>query len=98
MQRRVMYVELKSGCNDSGPASISWVTFSKSGHSIYYRGWRLERLKGGGISGNYFDVDSGHEYWVSGVKKNRQDRHWAGSGSVPIDADAAEEYRQIVGS
>jgi hypothetical protein len=93
-----MYVELKSGFGDSGPASIGWVEFSKSGHSIYYRSRRLERLRGGSVSGNYYDVDTGDEYWVSGVKKNRQDRHWAGSGPVEVDPDAVEEYRRRIGS
>ena len=30
---------------------------------------RFQRLKGSGISGNYFDVETGDEYWISGVKK-----------------------------
>ena len=48
--------------------------------------------------GNYVDIDSGHEFWVTVVKKNRQDRHWDGHGPVEVDADAADEYRTIVGS
>ena len=40
----------------------------------------------------YFDVKTGEEYWISGPKKNGQDRHWAGSGPVEIDPDVAEEY------
>lgn len=93
-----MYVELKSGFGDNGPASIGWVDFSKSGRSIYWRGHRLERLRGGGVRGNFFDVDTGDEYWVSGVKKNGQDRHWAGSGPVDFDPDAVEEYRRLLAS
>ena len=93
-----MYVELKSGFGDSGPASIGWVDFSKTGRSIYYRGRRLKRLKGGGVSGNFVDVETGDEYWVSGVKKNGQDRHWAGSGAVDVDLDAHTEYRRLTGS
>ena len=93
-----MYVELKSGFGDRGPASIGWVEFSKTGRSICYRGRRLQRLKGGGVSGNFFDVDTGDEYWVSGVKKNGQDRHWAGSGRVEVDPDALEEHRRLTGS
>jgi hypothetical protein len=33
---------------------------------------------------------------VSGVKKNGQDRHWAGSGKVLIEATAVSEYLQTV--
>ena len=96
MQPRVMYVELKIG--DSGPAWIGWVKFSKTGTTVYYRGKELRRVRGGGVSGNHVDVDTGDEYWVSGVKKNGQDRHWAGSGAVVIDDDAADEYRRIIGA
>jgi hypothetical protein len=92
-----MYIELKTGFNDNGPARIGRVTFSKSGQSIYYRGKTFARVHGGGISSNYYDVDTGEEYWISGVKKNGEDRHWAGSGPVEIDDDAREEYEDLVG-
>ena len=96
VKRRVMYVELKTGYADNGPASIGWVTFSKSGGSIYYRGRTLQR--GNVVSGNYYDVDTREEFWVSGVKKNRQDRHWAGSSAVEIEPDAVDEYQRIIGA
>lgn len=98
MRRELRYVELKTGFDGNGPASISWVTFSKTGHTVYYRGKQLERIPGGGTVGNHVDTETGEEYWVSGVKKDGQDRHWAGSGEVEIDEDAAEEYRRLVGS
>ena len=91
-----MLVELKSGSSDSGPAWIGWVRFSKSGRSLYYRGRTLQRIRGGGVSGNHVDVETGEEFWVSGVKKNGQDRHWAGSGPVDIEPDALDEYNRIV--
>lgn len=86
------YIELKTGFGDSGPAWIGRVTLSRSKTTVYFNGRALKRAKGGGISGNYFDVESGDEYWVSGVKKNGQDRHWAGSGRVLVEASAVEEY------
>lgn len=98
---RIMYIELKSGAghNDCGPARIGRVTFSKSGSSIYYRNLKLQSLKGAGICANYVDVETGNEYWVSGCKKNGQDRHWAGSGQVVIDEDVREAYwRDIRGT
>ena len=54
---------------------------------------------GGGVSGgNYQDIESGEEYWVSGVKKNGLDRHWAGSDLVAIEASIVGEYLQLVGA
>ncbi|MCW9024711.1 MAG: hypothetical protein OQK73_08500 [Gammaproteobacteria bacterium] len=47
---RVMYVENKDGDIDGVDARIGWVTFSKSGRSVYYRGKTLKRAKGGGNS------------------------------------------------
>ena len=93
-----MYIELKSGHGDRGPARIGRVTFSKSGTTIYYNGKSFQRIKGGGISGNYFDVETSEEYWISGVKKNGEDRHWTGSGNVEIDDDVKEEYLALIGN
>ncbi|MEX2205122.1 MAG: hypothetical protein WEF50_02735 [Myxococcota bacterium] len=87
-----MYIELKSGHGNSGPARIGRVSFSKTGQTVYYNGKTFRRAKGGGIAGNFLDVDTGEEYWISGVKKDRSDRHWAGSGAVEIDDDAHDEY------
>lgn len=93
-----MYVELKTGFNDDGPAWIGRVRFSKTGRTLYYRGRRLQSLKGGGrMTANYVDLDNSDEFWISGVKKNGQDRHWAGHGPVDINDDAADEYRRLVG-
>ena len=92
MNSRIMYVELKSGHGDSGPAWIGRVTFSKSGRTLRYRGKSFQSLRGGGVSGNYRDVETDEEYWISGPKKQGGDRHWAGSGPVEIDDDVREAY------
>jgi hypothetical protein len=64
MKSRIMYIERKDdGIN--GPARIGRVTFSKSGRSLYYRGGHFHALRGG-FKANYFDVESGVEYWISG--------------------------------
>jgi hypothetical protein len=93
MKPRIMYIELKThpgGHDDHGPARIGRVTFSDSGKTIYYRGKRFRRCKL--FCGNHYDVDTGDEYWISGCKKNGQDRHPVGGGPVEIDADVREEY------
>ena len=90
---RIMYIEQKTGEGAdgiSGPARIGRVTFSKSGKSLYYRGRTLKTLAGRGFKANYFDVDTGEEFWISGCKKKGGDRLYA--GIVEIDKDAAEEY------
>ena len=93
MKPRIMYIELKShtgGHNDNGPARIGRVTFSKTGKTIYYRDLKLERENCG--CGNHVDAETGDVYWVSGPKKNGQDRYqWAGE-RVQIDEDVREEY------
>ena len=97
MKNKLVYVELKSGFGNDGPAWIGKAEFSKSGRTIYYNGKAFKSMKGDGISGNYFDIETEDEYWISGVKKNGEDRHWAGSGKVMIDASVIEEYLQLIG-
>jgi len=91
-----MYIEPKSGHGVRGPARIGRVSFSATGKTIYYGGQSFQSCKGQGIGANYFDVETGDEYWISGPKKNGQDRHWAGGGDVHIDADIADEYRTTI--
>jgi hypothetical protein len=89
---RIMYMELKSDCGDCGPARIGRVAFSHTGRTLYYKDRSFRSSGGQGIAGNYYCVQTGEEYWISGPKRNGQDRHWAGSGSVEIDPDVADEY------
>jgi hypothetical protein len=89
MKSRIMYIEQKSD-GVSGPARIGRVTFSKSGKSVHYRGRTFQTLAGRGFKANYFDVETGNEYWISGCKKNGHDRLYG--GTVEIDEDVAEEY------
>src|ERR1700736_4339751 len=49
-------------------------------------------------SGNYYDVETTENYWLSGVKKKGGDRHWAGRGKITVDAGAIDEYLQITGA
>jgi hypothetical protein len=62
----------------------------------HFNGKALKR--GIGTSANHFDTATGDEYWVSGVKKDGSDRHWAGSGKVAIEASAVREYLQLIGA
>ena len=88
-----MYIEKKSD-GLSGPARIGRVTFSKSGRSIHYRGRMFQSLNGSGFKANYFDTETGEEYWISGCKKSGRDRLYG--GTVEIDDDVREEYWTII--
>jgi len=96
MKPQIMYIENKSDLNDRGEAWIGKVEFSKTGKTVYFNNQAFKKLKSGGISGNHYDIESGDEYWISGVKKNGQDRHWAGGGKVKIDENIIAEYLSIV--
>jgi hypothetical protein len=95
------YIELKSGHSDNGPAWIGYVTPSKTGRTLYFNGRGLMKLKGqrrDGSGGNYVDKETGESFWVSGVKKNGEDRHWAGSGKILVEAAAVSEYLSLIGA
>jgi hypothetical protein len=93
MESRIMYVELKTGYSDDGPAWIGKAFFSKTGRSVYFNG--LLFSKGGRNGGNHYEVLSGDEYWISGIKKRGDNRHWAGNGKVEIDKGVVEEYLEV---
>ena len=95
-KQRIMYVENKEGDIDGHIARIGWVTFSKSGRSLFYRDRTLKRIKGGGVSGNYYCDETGEEYWVSGIKKRGSNAHWAEPVKIHIDPDALQEYEAIM--
>ncbi len=91
----IRYIELKSGHSDNGPAWIARVMLSKTGRTVYFGSKALRRGAGG--YANHTDVETSEAYWVSGVKKDGADRHWAGSGPVMIERSAVEEYLREVG-
>ena len=93
--KRLMFIENKKGDIDGYKARIGWVTFSKTGKTIYYRSKQLSRIKGGGIRGNYACKETGQEYWVSGVKKRGTNLHHAGASSFHVDADAVDEFNAL---
>ncbi len=87
-----MYIESKSGALN-GPAQIGRVTFSKTRKSLSYAGRTFQSLKGRGFKANYFDVETGEEFWISGPREDGKDRLYpASTRAVEVDADVAEEY------
>lgn len=91
MKTRIMYIEYK-GEGLTGDARIGRVQFSKSMKSIRYDGKLFLSLKGSGFKSNFYDEDSGEEYWISGCKKEGGDRLYTGNLPVYIDEDVQEEY------
>jgi hypothetical protein len=88
---RIMYVENKSELS-GGEARIGRVTFSKTGKSVYSAGRAFQTLAGDGFKANYFDVETGEEYWLSGPRKDGADRLYGERVPVHVDADVREEY------
>jgi hypothetical protein len=84
-----MYIEDKSN-GLSGGGRIGRVTFSKTGKSVYYAGRTFQSLKGQGFKANYFEPETGAEFWISGCKKRGGDRLYG--GVIEIDEDVREEY------
>ena len=92
---RIMYIEDKSGGLE-GPARIGRMYFSKTGKTLYYNGRRFQSLKGAGYKANYFDVLTGEEFWISGPRKDQNDRLYGGIDGVLIDDDVKDEYMQYL--
>lgn len=95
MSLELRYIEQKSGYEDNGPAWIGRVKISRTGTTIYFNDHAYQKCRG--ISGNYIDIETGEEYWISGVKKDGTDRHWDGSGKIVMDTKVVEEYLELIG-
>jgi hypothetical protein len=92
---RIMYIECKAG-GLTGSARIGRVTFSQTGRTLYYRGQKFQSLKGAGFKSNYYDVESGEDYWISGPKRNGRDALYGGNTPIEIDDDVREEYWRVI--
>ncbi len=88
---RIMYIECKAG-SLTGSARIGRVRFSKSGRTLYYRGLTFQSLKGAGFKSNYYCVETGDDYWISGPKRRGGDRMYGSVLPVEIDEDVRAEY------
>ncbi len=95
-----MYIEHKTDQNDRGNAWIGKVEFSRSGKTVYFNGQAFKNTSGYAYaysdSSNYYDLETKDGYWISGVKKNGQDRHWAGGGKIMVDRSIVQEYLKLV--
>jgi hypothetical protein len=88
---RIMYIECKDNTLD-GAARIGRVTFTRTGATLRYKDMEFQSLKGNGFKSNYFEVESGKEYWISGPRRDGQDRLYGYGLPVEIDEDVRAEY------
>jgi hypothetical protein len=92
---RIMYIERKAE-SLNGPARIGRVAFSKTGRTVEYRGQKFQKSKSG-YKWNHFDVETGDEYWISGPRKDGQDRLYPQSiRPIEIDEDVRAEYWRTI--
>ena len=94
MIKDLMYIELKTGYSDDGPAWIGYVKTSKTKKTIYFNDQAFQKQNG--CYSNYVDIETGDEYWISGLKKKESNRHWAGHGKIMIDQRAVDEYLSLI--
>ena len=95
MAERVMFVQLKTGHGtDMGPAWISRVRFNRSWKTAYWHGKTLRRSVGL-IDGNFCDVESREEYWLSGPHRDRADTRYS-SVRPTIDDDVRDVYQAFL--
>lgn len=89
MKSRIMYLETGGGlCIDGG--RIGRVTFSKTGKTLRYAGRQFRSLNGQGYKENYYDIDSGEYYWISGPRRDGNDALYP--LTIEVDEDVREEY------
>jgi|HubBroStandDraft_5_1064220.scaffolds.fasta_scaffold466252_2 hypothetical protein len=103
---RIMYFEYKGGGFEfdefgnqrissgtlHGSAWIGRATFSRTGATLHYKNQSFQSLKGKGFKENFFDIETGERYWISGPRRDGTDRLYKSDWPVEIDADVREEY------
>lgn len=94
--KKILYIEHKTNQNDKGKAWIGLSEFSKSGKTIYFNNKAFKKqtcIAYANINkSNYYYLETDECYWISGIKKNDQDRHQLGSGKILIDKNIVNHY------
>jgi hypothetical protein len=85
-----MYIENKS-VSLSGEARIGRVSFSKTMQTMYYDGKEFLKVKDG-FKHNCIEAETGDEYWISGCRKDGDDRLYGEKIPVHIDENVREDY------
>jgi hypothetical protein len=96
MKTELKYVELITNYNHNGPAWIGQIAFSKSGKTLYFNGKAFQRIGSSRTTGNFYDIETMEEYWISGVKKDMSDRHQFGSGKIYVEERILPDYLKLL--
>lgn len=95
MKPLVKYIEHKPDeRTHRADAWIARVWPSSSGRTLYFNNMALKRYTSNGY--NHYDLVSGKNFWVSGVKKTGSNRHWCGGGPIYIEKSLVEWYKNYV--
>ncbi len=89
MKYEIMYIEEKAGVA-ALEANIGKVYQSKTGKTLRYGDREFQSLKGQGYKANYFDIETGEHYWLSGCRKDGNDGLY--KIQIFVDQDIREEY------
>jgi len=95
MKTEMRYIELKTGFSDDGPAWIAPAAFSKTGKTVYFNNHAFIRYNG--ISGNYADIETGEEYWISGVKRTGSNRCPWSRDKITVARNVLDEFLALTG-
>lgn len=79
-------VAVQSGSRRDG-GSYRWRCASPS----FRFGWLVYCLKGAGFKSNYYDLDTGQDYWISGPKRAGGDALYGGNIPIEIDKTVRDE-------
>ena len=94
-----MYLQLKTGYNtDRGPAWVARVRFTRSWRTAYGHGRSLRRVTGtagANLDSNFYDVDTGEGFWMSGPKRDRTDGRYTNEQPL-VDDDVREVYEAFL--
>jgi hypothetical protein len=90
MRSRIMYIEARTPDGRIKLGRVPRVQFSTTECTIYH----ADRTFRAVATGEYVDSESGESYWLSGPRKDGNDRKGKRPGSFPIeiDEDARREY------
>jgi hypothetical protein len=94
-----MFVQLKTGYDtDAGPSWIANVRFSKSWSTVYFHDRTLRRVAGTAYANhdsNFYDVDSGERYWVTGPKRDKTDARYGREQPI-VEDDVRAAYEAFL--